>query len=99
MNEQLEQVFTEFLNSAIENCHLKFNKLENINYQLKYVEQQREKLEKLLKENNIIFPLQELFDKCILLENRRSEFTYLSGLQDGIEFIKIIEQVKENMSL
>ena len=50
MNEQLEQVFTEFLNSAIENCHLKFNKLENINYQLKYVEQQREKLEKLLKE-------------------------------------------------
>mgnify|MGYP002512547685 CR=1 FL=1 len=55
--------------------------------------------QELSEENNIIFPLQEFFDKCILLENRRSEFTYLSGLQDGIEFIKIIEQVKENMSL
>jgi len=99
MNERLKEVFTEFLNSVIENCHLTFNKLENINYQLKYIEQQREELEKLLKENNIVFPLQEFFDKCILLENRRSEFTYLSGLQDGIEFTKKIEQVKRNMSL
>ncbi|MCI9355807.1 MAG: hypothetical protein HFE58_13675 [Firmicutes bacterium] len=99
MNERLKEAFIEFLNSAIENYHLSFNSLENINCHLKYVEQQREKLKKLLEENNIVFPLQEFFDKCILLENRRSEFAYLSGLQDGIEFTKKIEQVKENITL
>ena len=52
-----------------------------------------------MEENNIVFPLQEFFDKCILLENRRSEFAYLSGLQDGIEFTKKIEQVKRKYNV
>ena len=49
MNERLKEAFIEFLNSAIENYHLSFNSLENINCHLKYVEQQREKLKKLLR--------------------------------------------------
>ncbi len=97
MNERLEEALIEFLNSAIENCHQCFNQLENITEQLKYVEQQREKLKTLLEENNIIFPLEEFLDISILLENRRSEFAYFSGLQDGIEFTDKIETIKQNM--
>ena len=55
MNERLKEAFIEFLNSAIENYHLSFNSLENINCHLKYVEQQREKLKNYWKKTILYF--------------------------------------------
>lgn len=99
MSERLEQAIAEFLSNAIENCYLSFNQLEDIKEELKWINQYGIILKKLLKENDIIFPVEKFFDKCILLGNRQSEFTYLSGLQDGIEFTKKIEEIKENMMI
>ncbi len=63
------------------------------------MEQQREKLKNYWKKTILYFHCKNFFDKCILLENRRSEFAYLSGLQDGIEFTKKIEQVKRKYNV